>query len=228
MPSSFSTGGSYSPIYGGIPQLPNPVATAGQAVSGDLGNLNQLLALLGGIDTSQESQLLSNISAAIPNYSALVGAESGNTAQELAGKVPQDVINQIAQGAAERGISTGSPGSNNSNAAYLRALGLTSIGQQQTGAQNLATMATTAPMAPLFNPSSFLVTPEQQQSAAAAQSIYNAAPIPAAAAAKAMQIAGAAGGTSGPPWWAQASQMPLALGPGSTNVGGVWHTPAMA
>lgn len=228
MPSSFSTGGSYSPIYGGIPQLPNPVATAGQAVSGDLGNLNQLLALLGGIDTSQESQLLSNISAAIPNYSALVGAESGNTAQELAGKVPQDVINQIAQGAAERGISTGSPGSNNSNAAYLRALGLASIGQQQTGAQNLATMATTAPMAPLFNPSSFMVTPEQQQSAAAAQSIYNAAPIPAAAAAKAMQIAGAAGGTSGLPWWAQAGQMPLALGPGSTNVGGVWHTPAMA
>lgn len=228
MPSSFSTGGSYSPIYGGIPQLPNPVATAGQAVSGDLGNLNQLLALLGGIDTSQESQLLSNISAAIPNYSALIGAESGNTSQELAGQVPQDVVNQIAQGAAERGIATGSPGSNNSNAAYLRALGLTSIGQQQTGAKNLATMTTTAPMAPLFNPSSFLVTPEQQQQEQSAQAIYNSAPIPEAAAIKAMQTASATGGSS-MPWWAQGVGMPTSLGPGSYSTGGgVWHTPAMA
>lgn len=226
MAGGISTGGNYSAAYGGIPTVPSPIATAGAAIQGDSSNLSSLLQLLSSLDTAQQGQLLSQYNMAIPNYGQLTQTASGNTQQELNGQVPQDVINQLAQQGAERGVSTGMPGSANSNAAYLRALGLNSEQQTQTGMGNLATMTQTAPVAPLFNPGSFLVNPEQEQQAASAQALYNAAPIPAAAAAKAMQTASAVGGSAGLPWWAQSSGMPSSLGPGSTNQGGVWHTPS--
>jgi hypothetical protein len=221
------TGGSYDPAFGGIPTLPSPIASQGAAVSGDLGNLSSILQLLSNLDTAQQQQLLGQYNTAIPNYSELTSTASSNIGQELHGGVPQDVISQLTQQAAERGISTGMPGSSNSNAAYLRALGLTSLGQQQTGMQNLATMTQTAPVAPLYNPASLLVTPEQQQQEASAQSLYNAAPVPAAAAQKAMQTASAVGG-SALPWWAQGSGMPTTLAPGSYKSGNTWHSPVMA
>lgn len=223
-----SSGGGYSPVYGGIPQLPSPTGSAAQAIQGNSANMSQLLQLLSSLDTAQQGQLLSQYNMAIPNYSQLTQTASSNTQQDLNGQVPQDVINQLTQQAAERGISTGMPGSSNSNAAYLRALGLTSLGQQQTGQQNLATLTTTAPNAGLFNPSSFLVTPEQQQQEASAQALYNSAPVPAAAAEKAQQIAGAVGSSTSLPWWAQGGGMPAALGPGTTGGNGTWYTPANA
>lgn len=226
MPGGIASGGGYDPAYGGIPQLPSPTATAGQAIAGDSANMSQLLQLLSSLDTAQQGQLLSQYNMAIPNYSALTATASANTQADLNGQVPQDVVNLLQQQAAERGISTGMPGSSNSNAAYLRALGLTSLGQQQTGQQNLATMTQTAPNAGLFNPANFLVTPEQQQQEASAQALYNAAPIPKAAATKAMQTASGVGSAASTPWWASASGMPLALGPGSTYSGGAWHTPS--
>lgn len=190
--------------------------------------MSELLQLLSSLDTAQQGQLLSQYNMAIPNYSGLTSSASANVGQELQGKLPQDVINELAQQGAERGITTGMPGSANSNTAYLRALGLDSLGMMQQGQQNLATMTQAAPIAQLFNPASFLVTPEQQQQEASAQALYNAAPIPKAAATKAMQVASGVGTNASLPWWAQGSGQPLALGSGSTNVGGVWHTPAMA
>lgn len=225
MPGGTSTGGGYNPAFGGIPQLPSPVASAGQAIQGDSANMSQLLQLLSSLDTGQQSQLLSQYNMAIPNYSQLTQTASTNTGQDLHGEVPQDVISQLTQQASERGISTGMPGSDNSNAAYLRALGLTSLGQQQTGQQNLATMTTTAPNAGLFNPASFLVTPEQQQQEASAQALYSSAPIPAAAASKAMQVASGVGSATSLPWWAQ-SNPAAQLGTGTTQVGNTYHTPA--
>lgn len=93
----------------------------------------------------------------LPNYEQMVAQRSQNTGAQLRGEVPQDVVNQIIQGAAERGILTGSPGSPNSNAAYLRGLGLTSIGQQQAGSQNLSQSISDTPVPQLFNPSSLFV-----------------------------------------------------------------------
>lgn len=228
--ASFNTGG-YSAAFGGIPQLPNPIATQGEALAGNNNNLGQLLGLLSGIDQSQQTNLLAQYGAAIPNYGALTKSASTNVGQELSGQLPTNVINQIAQQGAERGVSTGMPGSDNSTSAYLSALGLNSLNMMQQGQQNLATMTQTAPVAGLFNPAAFLVTPEQEQQEAAAQSIYNSAPIPAAAAAQAMKTASAVGGGGSAPWWAQGSGLPAAIAgaPGTYQTGpGTWHTPVMA
>lgn len=222
---STSGGGGYDPAYGGIPQLPMPTSTAGSAIFGDLDNLSSLLTLINGLQAGQEQSLLNTYNTAVPGWSDLTKTASGVAGENLKGEVPQDVISQLTQQAAERGISTGSPGSPNANAAYLRALGLTSLGQEQTGFQQLGQLTTTAPIVQPQNPMPFMVTPAEQQSAAAAQAIYNSAPIPAAAAAKAIQTAGGGGGTS-TPWWAQGPNAGAALGPGTTSVGGTYHTPA--
>ena len=60
------------------------------------------------------------------NYGALVESQ-------LRGQLPPDVINQIAQRAAERGISTGVYGGPQANAAYLAAIGSNSVEQQLRG-----------------------------------------------------------------------------------------------
>jgi hypothetical protein len=73
----------------------------------------------------------------LPNYMNMVGADVGNIQNNLAGTLAPDVIQQLQQQGAERGISTGAPGSDNSNAAYLRALGLTSLQLQQLGHSQL-------------------------------------------------------------------------------------------
>ena len=100
-----------------------------------------------------QNQYLKNL----PNYANMVGSRTENISQQLRGQLPQDVINQIGQQAAERGISGGSPGSPNANAAYLRALGLNSLQMQQQGNQNLSTAIGDTPVAPLFSPGSMIV-----------------------------------------------------------------------
>ena len=83
------------------------------------------------------------------------------------------------------------------------------------------------------------VDPALQTEIATQNSVWNSAPDPAAAAKeqqnlfdqylqKTMSPAGGTGaGASNLPWWAKPGQ-PTNLGPGSYEVGGVWHTPAGA
>lgn len=217
----------YNPAYGGVPTVPNPTATAAAANAGNAANLPGLEGTAANLNTFNQGQLLGQYNMAIPNYAALTQTASGNAMQELQGQVPTDVINQLLTGAAERGITGGVPGSPNSNAAYLRALGLTSLGQQQQGMANLHQLTADAPIAQLFNPASMFVTPEQEQEAQMAANLYASAPNPTAAAEKAISLASAGGGgSSGIPWWAQSAGMPIALGPGSYLRGNTWHTPA--
>lgn len=90
--------------------------------------------------------------ANLPGYLPAISQQGALINQQLKGELPQDVINMIGQQAAERGISIGAPGSPNANTAYLRALGLTSLGQQQQGVQNLATAIQETPVPQLFSP----------------------------------------------------------------------------
>jgi hypothetical protein len=94
--------------------------------------------------------------ARIPGGTALSTAASQNTAQELAGQLPNDVINQIGQQAAERGIN-----GSNTNADYLKALGLTSAQEQEQGQSDLTAGYARSPIAPLFDPTTMLETPYQ-------------------------------------------------------------------
>jgi hypothetical protein len=88
----------------------------------------------------------------LPGYANMVGQRSENTQQMLEGQLPQDVINQIMQQAAERGIAGGAPSSDSSNAAYLKALGLNSLGMMQQGSQNLSQSIADTPVPELWNP----------------------------------------------------------------------------
>lgn len=102
-------------------------------------------------------QALGSYTANIPGYTANVGKQAGVIGEQLSGSVPQDVINQILQRGAERGIVTGGSGGAGSNASWLRALGQTSTGLQNQGMQNLTQMIASAPIPELFNPASLFI-----------------------------------------------------------------------
>ncbi len=166
--------GGYDPAHGGVPLIPDPTASAWQAIGGDLSTLPQAFTLGNAYNLfnfGQQQQTLQGT----PGYS--------NVLDLLGGKLPQDVINQIAQQAAERGVEGGHPNDPNANAAYLRALGLNSLQAQQTGQNQYGALAGHYPMAAPFNLMDFLTTGEQQQAANAAANTNAAAPNPAQAAA---------------------------------------------
>lgn len=134
-----------------------PTTTTGGNLSA-APNLQSLSDLVNSINrTAQQSAN----SARIPNNPALEQQSSGNIASELGGQIPGDVLAQLSQRAAERGVATGSPGSPNNNAAFLRSLGLTSLDLQQLGQQNLSAADARNPVAKLFDPSTQLLTPFQ-------------------------------------------------------------------
>jgi hypothetical protein len=175
----------YDPRYGGIPQVPNPATSSAQAIAANSANLSQLYQLFSGVNTFNAGQAASQLRLNMPNYDALIGQRSGVIGEELNGQVPQDVVDLLIQRGAERGIATGSPGSANSNSAYLRSLGLTSLGQIAKGMNDVSGAIHDTPTAPLANPASMFITPDAIQQAQSAANLYASAPVPSAAAAEA-------------------------------------------
>lgn len=82
---------------------------------------------------------------ALPGYEGLAGQASGLAGKYMAGQLPADVLSNITTAAAERGIATGSPGSPNANAAYLRALGLSTLDLEQRGMQDYINLLNASP-----------------------------------------------------------------------------------
>lgn len=108
----------------------------------------------------------------LPGYGQNTALRSANTTNFLRGQLPQDVINLIQQQGAERGVATGVRGdSPNANAAWLRALGLTSLGLMQQGSQQFSQEISDTPVPEIWNPLSLYV-PERlaAQELAAAKS----------------------------------------------------------
>jgi hypothetical protein len=95
----------------------------------------------------------------IPHGGQLEAQSSANIGNELSGVVNPDVLRLLQQQAAERGVSTGTGGSPNSNAAYLQALGLTSMGIQHQGQADLTAAEGRNPAAHTFDPTTQLITP---------------------------------------------------------------------
>lgn len=180
---SVATGGSlapaspsnYNPSYGGIPQVPSPGAAASSALSSNLGNLGDIYRLAGSVDTFSNQQAKAALQANLPNYDALTSQASGIIGEELSGQVPHDVINQLIQQAAERGILTG-------NDNYLRSLGLTSLGQIAKGQQDLTAAVARTPVGRPLDPSAFLTTPAQWEEAQYQANLLASAPNPMMAA----------------------------------------------
>lgn len=97
----------------------------------------------------------------LPGYGTNTALRGQNTTSFLRGEVPADVVQQIQQRGAERGIATGIRGEGpNANASWLRALGLTSLGLQQQGSQQLSQSIQDTPVPELWNPMSLFV-PQQ-------------------------------------------------------------------
>lgn len=180
----------YDPRYGGIPAVPNPASSASAAIGANIGNMSQLYSLYGGINNFMAGQAANQLKLNMPNYEGLIGQRSKLIGEELAGQVPQDVVDLLIQQAAERGIATGSPVSPNSNAAYLRALGLTSLDLTKRGTADLSTAVHDTPTAPLSNPTQMFITPDAIQEAQMAANLYASAPRPGDAAREAMSYGG--------------------------------------
>lgn len=127
------------------------------------------------INQFMTNQSLQPYQANLPGYANMVGQRSQNTASMLKGELPQDVINQISQQSAERGVAGGQSGGPNANAAYLRALGLNSLDMMGQGSKELSTSIADTPVPELWNPAS-LWMPEylgQQEQTAAQTGINN-------------------------------------------------------
>lgn len=165
-------GGGGSEAYGTRPTLPAPVTTRPDATASAISAGNQVNYQLPGYANS-----LSNI--------------GGNINAETAGTLPPDVLRKLQQGAAERGVATGTSGSGNNDAAYLQALGLTSLDLTNMGQTNLLRQLPALPGSqisqnPEFSPSSASATDVNSSNA-----IYRSAPDPRAAAIAAMAAANA-------------------------------------
>src|SRR4029077_7125152 len=125
----------------------------------------------------------------LPGYNGSLAQIGQNIQSETAGQLPQDVIEQIQQGAAERGIGRGIAGSPNTGADYLQSLGLNSLELTQQGQQNFQSILPQLPGASIAANPNFYVTPEQQYQQALQAAIFQAAPQPGAASAAALNAA---------------------------------------
>lgn len=101
------------------------------------------------------------LQARVPGGAGLEAQSSANIGSELRGEVAPDVMRLLQRQAAERGVRTGSPEAPATNAAYLQALGLTSMERQATGQRDLSAAYARNPAAPLFDPTTQLLTPYQ-------------------------------------------------------------------
>lgn len=166
-----------SGAWGTVPQVPSPGDTAAGAIGWNLENLPAIHDILNDIDPT-------------------IGTRRGIISDKLAGMVPEDVEYLLAQRAAERGIGGGSV-----NADYLKALGLTSIGQQREGSQEAGALANEVfgIQSPMF------VTPGQAQEAQYLANLMASMPDPAAAGALAIAL----------------QRMGMRAGSGAGNVPGV-------
>jgi hypothetical protein len=168
--------------YGSIPSIPQPRSTATASTNEAIG-------------------LGQQVNAQLPGYGTSLGNIGANIGALTSGQVPPDVINLLKQQAAERGIGTGTAGSGANNASYLQALGLTSLGLEQTGLTDFSNVLKDLPGANLYQNPGLYVTPGLAQNAAAENAVYHSAPNPAAAAAANLAAAqrgvGAGGGNVG-------------------------------
>ena len=170
---------AYSPTQGGIPAVPDPSVTQNTSLLNNLSNLSNLYNLSLGTGNASGAGGAANLNAALPGATGGIQNLLGLAQGEIAGQIDQPTINNLEQLNAERGAATGQGvGSPNSNAALMQALGRTTQGTEQLGAQNLSTAVGLAPVGPQFNPNQFLVTPEQQQSAQTYANQLAAAPLP--------------------------------------------------
>lgn len=150
--SSVGGGGA----YGGKPDVANPLASQATALGGNISNFGALSDLTGKMNDLNFSQYTGRIGG----YDDMAAASSANILSNLRGEIPDDVKYLIGQNAAERGIARGVSGSDFSNTDYLRSLGLTSLDLKRQGETGLTGAFDRVGKVSQFDPTKFLITPE--------------------------------------------------------------------
>lgn len=162
--------------FGAVPQVPDPNVALKEATAGNIANLPDLTKLGAGLTDYSLDQIRKQYTAA--GMDPLMAKYTGNIGQELAGQVPQDVLTQLTNYGAERGITTGLSGSPNANAAVMRALGLTSLGLMGQGGKDLSTYAGIFPKTQPADISKMLVSGAEQEQLKLLANYLSAAPDP--------------------------------------------------
>ena len=146
----------------------DPTQVQNNAIQGDLGSLGSASQLAGSVNTTTAQQALAARNITQPGYSNLAGA-LGSQATQLAEnpyQVPQSVVDQLSQYAAENNIGEGTGASSGfSQSNLLRSLGINALQYGQTNlsaaTSALSTLSGTAPNVNPTSPLSFLLTPSQ-------------------------------------------------------------------
>ena len=113
-------------------------------------------------------------STVLPGLPQLTAQAGGVVQSQLQGQLSPDVLNQIKNQSAVWGQNSGMPGSGLGNNLSLASLGLTSLGEQQSGLQNYQNLLTGL--------GSQLLNPSLESDIASRNANLAAAPDPAAAA----------------------------------------------
>lgn len=129
----------------------NQLNTLNQGISAQDNQMALQAAQAGNLQNQQDVWNIQN--QYVPGLGGLVQQRSNDISAQLGGNVPQGVINQLAQQAAERGAGAGmgvdSPAS---MAALEQALGTTSLNQISAGEQGLSSAQGSVPNVPLITP----------------------------------------------------------------------------
>lgn len=169
--------------FGLVPQVPNPISTAGGAIAGNQVNLPALSRL--GTDTTKLTAGLARLpfELNLPNYAGNLGLAASNVGSNLAGIISRPTSEAITRAAAERGARIGAaPGSPNTLTNWLGVLGNTSEQLQALGAGQLNQMIASTPTGQPFNVAGSQVSPADVQSAQWGANVEGAAPDPTQAA----------------------------------------------
>lgn len=173
----------WTAAYGAAPMVPAPGTTAATAIRRNIGNLGGIYDLAGSMNMFSNAQAAQQLSQNLPLYDEVNRAQMENIQDWSEGIVSPDVINLLAQQAAERGGGGGqAEWSPNANAAYLRALGLTSQGLQRDAVGAFTEAIGRTPRGPMLDTSKFLISPQEEQEAEYWSNLYASMPNPQASA----------------------------------------------
>lgn len=190
MPMRNSGGGSgsgratnYDPVFGGRPAPVNVRDATDQAIAAALANYGDLTNLASRSNTFNQNQILDQLRTALPGYDNLVSKSSDVIQDHLAGLIPADVQAAIQNNAAARSVGGGYGGSGLAGNLVARDLGLTSLDLQKQGLQEMLNQVSntrSTATGPLFDMSSFMVTPGLALDVQASNNAVAAAPDPRA------------------------------------------------
>ena len=137
----------------------------GAAISGNRKYVGEAAKLALEQQAADQAALEQGLKQAIPNYDGLVGGQRDIIDDFLAGSVPKDVADKMADRAAARGIDTGTQGSQAASFNELRNYGITSLDMKREGvgmAQNYIAQQSAYGMAKPMSVTSMFFSPQQR------------------------------------------------------------------